>query len=93
MSNESLWERMRKAADLGEAMEPSEEANLSWGELAGTLGVLPNEEGNLNGIDLFNACLNVQGNEAVQALPDADRVRVIRSAAAALDALRSGNLG
>ncbi|PIS09429.1 hypothetical protein COT75_01365 [Candidatus Beckwithbacteria bacterium CG10_big_fil_rev_8_21_14_0_10_34_10] len=86
------FEQLRKLADLGQAMEPTDEVNLTWEELAQSLGVKVGEDGNLNGVDMFNACLQVQSNEAVQALPTEQRVRVIRSVGDALSALQSGSL-
>ncbi len=86
-------EELRDLVDLIEAAEESEEEFLTWIELATALGVEPKEDGDLDGIELFNACLNAQGNPKVKQLSHNERIRVIRSAAAALSALQSGNLG
>lgn len=56
--------------------------------MAEILGVKPKENGSLDGVKLFSACLNVQANSAVQALPKDQRLRVIKSVADALEALR-----
>lgn len=77
----------RNLLDLQESMETTEEQNLTWEELASILGVRPNAKGNLDSVELINACMHVQGNEAISALPKAERLRVIRGAAGALDHL------
>lgn len=77
--------------DLANAINTEgSEPNLTWIELADALGVEKNAEGNLPGNKLANACLHVQFNPKVMALPEKERLRVIRSAAGALGALRSG---
>jgi len=84
-------EFLRTLIDL-EAATDYEGENLTWEELAEALGIEPNEEGSLNGVELFDACLGAASNPRVQALPTEQRLRVIRSAADALTALRSGTL-
>jgi len=76
--------------DLGELIMTEEtEPNLTWKELADALGVEINENGNLPAGEFFNACLHAQSNPKVIGLPHDQRIRVIRSAAAALDNMRS----
>jgi len=84
-------ELLRALVDL-EVVADYEGENLTWEELAKALGVEPNEAGNLDGVELFNACLGAMSNPEVRALPTEQRLRVIRSAADALGALRSGSL-
>ncbi len=78
---------MAGAADLAAAMMPTKEENLTWKELAEILGVRPNAAGDFDGATLVNACMNVQSNPAVLALSESERLRVIRSASAALSNL------
>ena len=88
----SQRDNVKRATDLLWAMMDSDEPNLSWDELITLLGVAKDSEGNVSGLELFNACMNVQNNPAVLALPDKERIRAIRSAADALTALRSGQM-
>lgn len=80
---------LRNLADLEGAVQYEGE-NLTWEELADTLGVKRNSEGNIPGIELANACLRVGENPAVQLLPTEQRLRVIRSATDALGSLLGG---
>lgn len=77
-------------ADLNEAAELTDEANLTWEELAQVLGVDVDKNGCFNNLELINACLGVMSNEAVRALPQEKRIRVIRSAGDALSVLVYG---
>jgi hypothetical protein len=74
--------------DLLEA-ELYEGEGLTWQELTTRLGVKINENGNLPGIELFNACLDVLSNPNLATLSHEERIRTIRSAADALTSLRS----
>ncbi len=76
--------------EMHEAMKLSSEENMTWEELANALGIEPKENGNIPGPELFNACMAVQDNPAVQALPKEQRLRVIRTAIDALGELRMG---
>ncbi len=81
-----FYRKLAYLADL-EAASQLEGEILTWKELAGALGVEPNEQGNLNGIDLTNACLGLEKNLLVQQLPTKRRLMVIKSVAAALSNL------
>jgi hypothetical protein len=76
--------------DLVSALQPTDEINFTGLELAQILGV-PCPEGGFPDITEFaNACLHVQTNPAVLQLPDAQRIRVIRSSADALSVILGG---
>jgi len=62
---------------------------LKYGELAQLLGI-PTDGETVSGVDFFNACMGVQSNEAVQALPYEERIRAIASAGAAMNELQFG---
>ncbi len=85
---------LRGLADL-EAATEYEGENLTYGELAQVLGL--NTEGEtLSTVDLINACMGVNENPVVQALPAEQRIKVISSAAGAIEELfvnRGRNLG
>ena len=53
-------------------------------------GLKRTRDGNVDVIALFNACWNVQYNPKVSNLEKTKRIRVIRSAVAAMDYLRFG---
>lgn len=76
---------VRQLADLEAASEFDGE-NLTYQELANALGVSTRGD-NINTVDLVNACLSVGSNPAIRRLPTAERVRVISSAAGALEEL------
>ena len=71
------------------ASELTDDDNMTWEELAQLLGVAINEEGEFDGVVMFNACLSAQSNPALQALSLRERVRVIKSAGDAMDSLWS----
>lgn len=81
-------DRTQGLKDLMEAMEPTSEENMTGLELAKVLGVPLGANGEPDLVDFFNACIGVQTNEAVQQLPHDQKIRVIRTAAAALDHMR-----
>ncbi len=86
----SVWNNVPSAlSELGEAEEcQSEEGNLTWLELADILGVKHMGD-SIPTVDFFNACLAVQDNAAVRALPKAERLRVIHTAIDVINAMNS----
>lgn len=74
----------RMIIDIRKSMEPTDEPNLTYGELIKALGVTADDKGCVNGIALFNACIGVFDNKRIMGLPDKERLRVIRSAEGAI---------
>ena len=90
MNQEQRASFAARLTDLKQAMDPTQEPNMTYGDLIGLLGVPLQEDGSVKSVDFINACMGVQSHEAVQGLPDDQRIRVIRSAADAISALMSG---
>ena len=84
------YETMRRLADLGESMEPTDEVNMTGLEVAELLGFDISDPDKINLTDLANACLGIQSNEQVMTLPKPQRLRAIRSAAGVLDMIVYG---
>lgn len=77
---------LQRMNDLEQAMAPTDEPNLTGTELAKILGVPLDSEGMpVDMTTMFNACMNVLGNEKVQGLPTPERLRAIRTAADLLE--------
>jgi hypothetical protein len=68
----------------------SAEPNLTGEELAKLLGVTERPDDPNFVVTFFNACIKVQTNPTVQALPDSERVRAIRSAMHAMGMILGG---
>ena len=60
-------------------------------ELAVLLDIPIQENGMFNGVDMFNACWEVQNNPKVLALQGDERLRAIRSATVMMGRLQFGN--
>jgi hypothetical protein len=83
------YDAARSLIDLQQAREEQTDVpNMTGAELATTLGLELDANGECDLTTFFNACLGVLSNEAVQQLPQEVRLRVIRSAADALSIMR-----
>lgn len=78
-------EQLERAVDLLEAMYTDPKPTKMTGlDLAKFFELPIQENGQPNWTDFLNACLHVQRNEKVQALPDDERIQIIQLAAACL---------
>lgn len=74
--------------DLADAIEGKGIEMMTYGELGEAMGVTKKENG-YDSTEFYNACLNCQSNPKIKALPREERLRVIKTAAAALDSMYS----
>lgn len=85
----SREQMFRDMEDLLQSLGRDTEDLMTWGELIEALGVPLKADGNVDGPTLYNACLHVQDNSLYQSAPKEKRILMIRTAEAALSALRS----